>query len=445
MSKIFLGSKVAVVLRVPRGLVLPLASGLDHCCRFTYQWLWIRDPEQINDMKALIVGGGIGGTTAALALNAAGWQVEVLEQAAAITEVGAGIQLSPNGIRVLEALGVMPALEATVYQPETLSLRHGRSGREIFSIPVKQIAERRWGARYLQVHRADMLEALKTTLESQVPYVFRLNSKVAGYSQTTGKATVHLADGRAIDADLVVGADGIHSAIRTQMIGQDKPRYTGNFAWRAVVPMDRLGQLVPPPSGCVWVGEGKHAVTTRVRSGTLANFVGIVERPDWTEESWSAEGSKAGALQDFGDWHPVLRGLIENADSMFRWGLFDRAPLQKWSDGRVVLLGDAAHAMLPSMAQGAVQAFEDAYVLAGHLRENSDVAAACQAYYKARIARASQIQARSSRNLSLFHRRGAIARVGTFAPMWLAGRMAPGALLAPLDWIYGHDVTGTEP
>lgn len=394
-------------------------------------------------MKALIVGGGIGGATAALALNKAGWDVGVLEQAGALTEVGAGIQLSPNGIKVLEALGVMPALEATVYQPETLSLRHGQNGREIFSIPVRKIAEQRWGARYLQVHRADMLEALKTTLEARVPDAFRLNAKVTAYSQTAGKATVHLADGGNLDADLVVGADGIHSAIRAQMIGPDKPRYTGNFAWRAVVPMQRLGALAPPPGGCVWAGDGKHAVTTRVRGGKLVNFVGIVEQADWTEESWSAEGSKAGALRDFGDWHPVLRGLIENADNMFRWGLFDRAPLQKWSDGRVVLLGDAAHAMLPSMAQGAVQAFEDAFVLARHLPDNSDVAAACQAYFRARIARATRIQERSARNLSLFHRRGAIAQFGTFAPMWLAGRMAPGALLAPLDWIYGYDVTRT--
>jgi salicylate hydroxylase len=397
----------------------------------------------VHDMKALIVGGGIGGTTAALALSKAGWDVEVLEQAEKLTEVGAGIQLSPNGIRVLEALDVMPALDPFVYEPETLSLRKGESGREIFSIPIKDVAEQRWGARYLQVHRADMLAALQVTLEARVPEAFRLNSKVTGYSQTPDEATVHLEDGSSLNADLVVGADGIHSAIRAQMIGPDKPRYTGNFAWRAVVPMDKLGSLIPPPSGCVWTGDGKHAVTTRLRGGTMANFVGVVEQSDWTEESWSAEGSKAGALQDFGDWHPVLRGLIENADNMFRWGLFDRAPLQKWSDGRVVLLGDAAHAMLPSMAQGAVQAFEDAYVLARHLPDNKDVAAACQAYFKARIARATRIQARSARNLSLFHRRGAIAQFGTFAPMWLAGRMAPSALLAPLDWIYGYDVTST--
>lgn len=394
-------------------------------------------------MKALIVGGGIGGAAVALALNRAGWDVEVLEQSDRLTEVGAGIQLSPNGIRVLEALDVMPALDPLVYQPETLSLRRGRSGREIFSIPIKDVAEQRWGARYLQVHRADMLAALQVTLEARVPDAFRLNSKVTGYSQTPAKATVHLADGRNLDADLVVGADGIHSAIRAQMIGPDKPRYTGNFAWRAVVPMERLGDLVPPPSGCVWAGDRKHAVTTRLRGGTLANFVGVVEQPDWTEESWSAEGSREQALKDFADWHPVVRGLIGNADNMFRWGLFDRAPLKKWSDGRVVLLGDAAHAMLPSMAQGAVQAFEDAYVLARHLPDAGNVAEACQAYFRARIARTTRVQARSASNLRLFHRHGTAARVGTFGPMWLAGRLAPKSLLAPLDWIYGHDVTRT--
>ncbi len=394
-------------------------------------------------MKALIVGGGIGGATAALSLNRAGWEVEVLEQAGTLTEVGAGIQLSPNGVKVLRELDVMPALDPFVYQPETLSLRRGKSGREIFNIPIKDIAEQRWGARYLQVHRADMLAALQVTLEARVPKAFRLNAKVTGYSQSADRATVHLEDGQNLDADLVVGADGIHSAIRTQMIGPDKPRYTGNFAWRAVVPMERLGELAPPPSGCVWAGDRKHAVTTRLRGGTLANFVGVVEQADWIEESWSAEGSKEQALKDFGGWHPVLRSLIENADNMFRWGLFDRAPLKKWSDGRVVLLGDAAHAMLPSMAQGAVQAFEDAFVLARHLSDADNVADACEAYFKARINRTTRIQDRSAKNLSLFHRRGTAAQVGTFGPMWLAGRIAPNTLLAPLDWIYGYDVTKT--
>lgn len=383
----------------------------------------------------------MGGVAAALALNRAGWDVEVLEQADDLTEVGAGIQLSPNGVRVLEALDVMPALDALVYEPEILSLRRGSSGREIFSIPIRQIAERRWGARYLQVHRADMLAALQVTLESRVPKAFRLNAKATGYSQTESTATVHLADGSSLDADLVVGADGIHSAIRAQMTGPDKPRYTGNFAWRSVVPMDKLGGLVPPKGGCVWAGEGKHVVTTRLRAGTLANFVGVVEQPDRTGESWSAEGSREQALKDFSGWHPIVRGLIENSENMFRWGLFDRPALRKWSDGRVVLLGDAAHAMLPSMAQGAVQAFEDAFVLARCLPDDRNVAAGCRAYFEARIARATRIQARSARNLSMFHRRGAVAQVGTFGPMWLAGRLAPGALLAPLDWIYGHDVT----
>ncbi len=392
-------------------------------------------------MKAIIVGGGIGGLCAALCLDHFGWQVEVLEQAETLSEVGAGIQVSPNGVKVLRALGVETALQDRAFAPEEAQFRIGTSGRLIGRTCWGAAMERRHGAPYWHVHRADLAEVLADALEACSPGALRTGSTVTGYGQDEGSAWANLADGSRAQGDIVIGGDGIKSVIRQQMLGPSKPRFIGNVAWRAVVPMDQLGEHAPPPAACIWMGEGKHAVTYRLRGGTLANFVGVVERDDWQVESWSERGTKEQALADFAGWHPVITRMIKQADAHYRWALFDRAPIDQWSDGRVTLLGDACHPMLPFMAQGAVMAIEDGGVLARELSEAANAPDALARYEAQRQPRTARVQRRATGNMSIFHRRSAPAKLATYGPIWLASRLVPGVLDAQFDWIYGHDVT----
>ncbi|WP_299613930.1 FAD-dependent monooxygenase [uncultured Tateyamaria sp.] len=389
-------------------------------------------------MKALIVGGGIGGLSAAIALRLRGWDVTVFEQASALTEVGAGLQISPNGWRVLDALGVSPYLADTVFEPEAIEMRLGVTGTRVFRLPMKGYARQRWGAPYLHVHRADLIDALAARLAELAPEAVHTGRAVSGYAPD---GAVLFEDGTRCAGDLVVGADGLHSVIRHQMLGPDAPRYTGNVAWRAVVPLTEL-PAPPPPTACVWAGDKRHAVTTRLRAGTLANFVGMVEEPKPSPEGWRIEGSRDDAMEAFAGWDPIIFGLIAKAPVLNRWALFDRAPLPRWHDGQVTLLGDAAHPMLPSMAQGAVQALEDAWTLAAVL-DGADVEPALPRYFDLRIDRVSRIQAGSAANARMFHKASGLGRVGFYGPMALGARIAPGLIHARQDWVYRHDVTRT--
>ncbi len=392
-------------------------------------------------MKAVIVGGGIGGLCAALCLDHFGWQVEVLEQAEKLSEVGAGIQVSPNGVKVLRALGVESLLKQHAFAPKEAQFRIGASGTLIGRTRWGTAMERRHGAPYWHVHRADLVEVLAGILETRSPGALRTGAAVTGYGQDEGSGWAILADGSRAQGDIVIGADGIKSVIRQQMLGPSNPRFTGNVAWRAVVPMDRLDEHVPPPAACIWMGEGKHAVTYRLSGGTLANFVGVVERDDWQVESWSERGTKEQALADFAGWHPVITRMIEQADAHYRWALFDRVPIGQWSDGRVTLLGDACHPMLPFMAQGAVMAIEDGWVLARTLSDTAHAPDAFTRYEAQRQPRTARVQRRATGNMGIFHRRSAAAKLATYGPIWLASRLMPTALDAQFDWIYGHDVT----
>jgi salicylate hydroxylase len=323
-------------------------------------------------------------------------------------------------------------------------MRLGQSGRVVFDIPLGLAAADRWGGPYLHLHRADLVTALSDELAERAPQAVTLGARLACYVQDEKGVTAQLEDGTRLSADVLVGADGMHSVVREQMLGPDMPRFTGNVAWRAVVPIDLLGTDLPPPTACAWVGKGRHAVTYRLRSGLLANFVGVVEHDGWQVESWSGEGAKQDALNDFAAFHPVIVNLIRNATKLNRWALFDRAPLTRWSDGRVVLLGDACHPMLPFLAQGAVMAVEDAWVLAARLSEGTDIATSFADYEADRQRRTSAVQAGARANAKLFHRHNPLTQLATYGPMWLAGRAAPGYVHSRNDWIYGHDVTATQ-
>ena len=396
-------------------------------------------------MKVLISGAGIGGLTAALCFLHQGAEVTVLERAPQLTEIGAGIQLPPNAMKVFEALGIAEAMAEIAFQPEALEARMGHSGLQLFNIPLSEASRARWGAPYLHIHRADYIAVLATALRAKSPDALRLDTQIVGYTHMAETVLAHLADGSSIEADVLIGADGIHSPVREAMLGQDAPVFTGNVAWRAVVPVNKLGDLAPRPTACVWMGAGKHCVTYKLRRGELANLVAVVERDDWAKEDrsegWVKRGTRAEALADFADWHPTITQILTAADELYRWALFDREPLQKWVDGRVALLGDAAHPMLPFMAQGAAMAVEDAWVLAQQLMTHENVQDALLGYQDKRYARATHVQAQSRANAKTFHKRSTLAQLATYGPMWLAGRLAPNAIHARQDRLYGYDVT----
>jgi len=392
-------------------------------------------------MHVLVVGGGIGGLTAALALEKRGHKVAVAEQSGVIGEVGAGLQLSPNAMKVINALGVGARVMMDAFRPQAAEMRWGKGGAKIFDFPLRKAAVNRWGAEYIHVHRADLIQALKEELLARAPDALLLGRRFEGYENRGDRIVAHFTGGETLEADLLVGADGIHSAVREQMLGPDAPRFTGCIAWRATAPVTALGGKTPPQTACVWAGPRRHAVTYLLRRGSLVNFVGVVEHKTPGEESWTATGAKEQALKDFRQWHPSVRAVIEAADTMNRWALFDRKPLEKWSDGRAVLLGDACHPMLPFLAQGAAMAIEDAWALAACLAAEADVPAALTAYEARRKPRVSKVQAGARSNAKLFHRGNPLSRAGTYVPMWMAAQAAPGFILSRNDWIYAHDET----
>lgn len=396
-------------------------------------------------MKAIIIGGGIGGVTAALCLLDAGIEVELHERSPALTETGAGIQLSPNGMKVLTRLGLAPEIDHIAFRPEALSMRMGKSGAQVFSIPIREQALARYGAPYYHVHRADLMGVLSRALQKRAPDALYLNRQFASWKQDSSGVVARFADGAEVSGDILIGADGIHSAVRAVNQGSAPARFTGNVAWRLVVPAtDRLHKLVPPDA-TVWVGPGRHAVTYYLRRGELINFVGVVERDDWQKESWTEEGDVADLRADYAGWAEPITEVIAQAITSFRWALFDRDPLPFWSDGRVTLLGDACHPMLPFLAQGAVMAIEDAWVLSRKLKASQeDLPKVLASYESARKPRTSRVQLGARRQMGLYHQRTAFNQVATYGPMWLAARFLPGFVNSRQDWLYAFDVTSAS-
>lgn len=387
-------------------------------------------------LSAIIVGGGIGGLAAALALARLGIACTVLERAENLGEVGAGIQLSPNATRVLHALGLSEALKRVAFRPGAVEARSWHSGRMISRAPLGSFAEEQFGAPYLHIHRADLVSVLAEAVHAEQLVTLRLGQTGVACA-TDGSAAVTTGDGQYLSADLLIGADGIHSLVREMLFGAQQPRFTGNVAWRGVIPGALVADAGIAPVAGLWMGPGAHFVHYFVRRGELLNFVGIVETADWQDESWSARGSKAQLLRDFGHWHPAVRSIVSAApeDGCFRWALFDRAPLPNWSKGNASLLGDACHPTLPFMAQGACMAIEDAAVLAGCLAgaDAAQVPDRLLRYEALRKARTASIQIGSRRNARMYHLRPPLS--------WLRNRAmqkGPG-LSAQMRDLYSYD------
>lgn len=391
-------------------------------------------------MKAIIVGAGIGGLTTALSLHQFGWQVQIIERSNGIDEVGAGIQISPNAMRVFEKLGIHQEIENAGLLPNAIEMRLGISGLRLLRSKLQEVCLRRYGASYIHIHRADLISVLVDFVKKWMPKnSIQLNATFKKYELKKDKVEVTLNDGQSISGNLLIGADGIHSAVRSQMLGSEKPTFTGNVAWRCVVPVEKLGDTVPDSTACIWIGKKQHAVTYLLRGGTLANLVAIVEQKEWMQEEWNIESSKKDALKFFENWHPSISNTIKKSERIYKWALFDRQPLPKWSDGNVVLLGDSAHPMLPFLAQGGAMAIEDSWVLANCFSANDSIEKSLTNFYRKRIKRTKMIQQISRENGILFHQSPFIKRLIMHSPIWIAGKLFPRIGVTIHDRIFAYD------
>ena len=388
-------------------------------------------------LKILIAGGGIGGITALLALRQRGIAAELFEQAPAFGQVGAGIQVSCNATRILRALGLGDALARVTYYPEGRDYRAWDSGERLYYTPLGQRAEKHFGAPYYTAHRADLLDVLLSGLGKDG---FHLNARIERFDQDADGVTLTLADGRIAAGDILIGADGIHSTVRGQMFGKELPRYTGNVAWRGLVPAERVAHLDVARVTGVWMGPNRSIVQYYVAAGRAFNWIGISRSEQPARESWLAEGRVEDALAEYSGWHDTIRTIITATPKLLRQALYDREPLPDWQVGRVVLLGDAAHPMMPFYAQGAAQSIEDAYVLAGCLAATpDDPVAALARYVRLRQPRTAWMQDLSRREEELYQMTDAASIADRNARM-RQNRIPESATFPPeQERLYGYD------
>jgi 2-polyprenyl-6-methoxyphenol hydroxylase-like FAD-dependent oxidoreductase len=393
-----------------------------------------------TDLSIAIIGGGIGGLAAALSLLRAGLDVHVYERARTLSEVGAGIQVSPNASRILHRLGLADSLADLGVKPLAWHQRRWDDGRTLLRAPLAEPVEAAFGFPHYQMHRADVLATLVRALP---PERLHAGHRFTALVDHGDHVEAEFENGTHISVDALVGADGIHSAVRHVLFGPEEPHFTGCVAYRGLVPADRLAHLDLEVTAQVWMGPGKHFVHYYVQSRRMVNFVAITDRDTWTRESWTDRGEVADALAAYEGWHPQVRSILGAVDETFIWALFDRKPMTRWSVGRVTLLGDACHAMLPFMAQGAAQAIEDGATLAVCLSriDARDVPNALRRYEALRLPRASRVQGLSEANKTRFHLPDGAAQQARDAEM---ARGATDWSLKAVAWLYGYDAGEPE-
>ena len=379
----------------------------------------------------LIVGGGIGGLTAALCLLARGHEVTVLERAEALREVGAGLQISPNGLRVLDALGLGDRLRAVGLRGQAVVLRDFRAGAQVLRLDLSGQPE---ASAYHFLHRADLIDLLAEAARAR-GVSLRLGQAVAEVIPGT-PARMTLRGGEALDARLILGADGVKSTVRPVLNGARDPDFTGQVAWRAVVP----NAVDHPPEAWVHMGPGRHLVSYPLRGGRSVNLVAVEERSAWAAEGWNHVDDPANLRAAFGRFGGAARALIEAVEAPGLWGLFRHPVAPRWHGPGVAILGDAAHPTLPFLAQGANLALEDAWALAAAY--DPDAADQGLARYQSwRRDRAAKVIAAANGNAWKYHLRNPVIRRAAHLGLRVADGLAPGRMLAQFDWLYGYDVT----
>jgi salicylate hydroxylase len=381
--------------------------------------------------RVAVVGGGIGGLTLAIALRRRGVAVTVYEQAPEFREIGAGVALSANATRLLRRLGVGEALEAVSVQPSALVVRRWRDGEIVVSHAMGARYRDEFGAPYYGVHRGALQRVLTAALGDDA---VRLGHRCVAVAGDAGEARIEFEDGARASADVVVGADGVHSAVRSHVAGARAPVFSGTVGYRGLVPVEDLPSLPDPTPLQFWAGPRRHLLHYSIEGGAVINFLAVVRQPEWTSPEWVEPCAVEEAFAAFAGWHPAATEMVGAVDEISRWALHDHAPLERWRAGRVVLIGDAAHAMLPHQGQGANQTIEDAAVLARLLAEagRDGVDAALDRYEALRRPRTRRVQRWSRLVADWMHLPDGPAAARRDA------RLAEAP--ADLAWIHGYDV-----
>jgi salicylate hydroxylase len=384
-----------------------------------------------RDISIAIIGGGIGGLTAAVSLLQAGFDVRVYEQARWLSEVGAGINIGPNASRLLFRLGLRPELDKVAFRSQFMHQRRWQDGRTLTRTPLGGQIEAAFGAPHMIFHRGELHSVLAKAFPSDRVH---LAHRCVGIEQNADGVTATFENGAIAKADILIGADGIHSTVRRILLGAERPRFACR-AYRGLIPAERLPDF--PRESTAWLGPGRHLVHYFVSAGRYLNFVGHVEQEDWISESWTEPGKVSDLRAAYAGWHPQVQRLIDEVDETFIWAVLDRKPLSRWTFGRVTMLGDSCHPMLPFMGQGGAQAIEDAAALtACLLRCGDDTEAALKLYETVRLPRASKIQDGSWANKARFHMPDGPGQVARDAAMHKGSTDFSYHAVA---WVYDHD------
>jgi salicylate hydroxylase len=386
----------------------------------------------IEGQKITVAGAGIGGLTAAIALRQRGAQVTVLEQAEAITEVGAGIQVSPNGFAVLRALGLGEGFGAIAVRGDAVELRDYRAGGLVARLDLGLLPQ---DQPYFFVHRSDLVHLLAEAARAAGVRI-RLLQKVNSVTLDEGPV-LQMANGDAVKTRVLIGADGIHSKLRQTLNGVQAPFFTRQTAWRTTIP-NVIGH---PNVSRVYMGPRQHMVTYPLRGGEIVNIVAVQERTGWAEEGWMHEDDPENLRAAFAGYGGEAKQMLDAVERVGYWGLFRHPVAPVWHKGRAAILGDAAHPTLPFMAQGAVMAMEDAWVLADALDKAETIEAALAAYQVRREGRVKKVIAAANGNAWKYHLAFPPLRFGAQLGLRALSTLAPKRLMQSFDWIYRHDVT----
>lgn len=393
-----------------------------------------------HDFKVAIIGGGIGGVALARSLDRLGIDYHLFERAPAFGEIGAGVQMTPNAVKVMNALGLAPELANAGFLPEAMVGWNWQTGQELFRTKLHEVCPRAFGADFYHVHRADLHAMLSKDIPKERA---TLGAAFSGLRRQGGRTVACFGDGTEYTADLVVGADGVRSVVRAELWGQEPATYTGHMCWRALVAVDEFPLPFVSPTSAFWMGPKGHVVTYYVKGGSMVNIVAVSENSDWVEESWNVKSSQAELLGGFESWHPDLVRLFErtNPDEIYKWGLFDREPMDRWSKGDVTLLGDAAHPMLPFLSQGAAMAIEDAYVLAEALDHFglARLGTALDAYEAERRPRTARVQLEARERGRTYHLSSADELRERDLAFQREQAQNPNAVGIKAEWVYQYD------